>query len=140
VLVQVKLNMLLLECLSAAGHWQDARQHAEAFHRSLPLSKHKGLTAAAALEALAAWRATCVVKAGPGRAMEDMPRLLSELSTAQAKVGACLFVYCCMACAVTCIVLYIGTVPGWSHGLVASIVFQLASFPLHATLAWGCTN
>lgn len=88
VLAQVKLNLLLLECLSAAGLWKDARQHAEAFHRSLPLAKHKGPTAAAALEALAAWRATCVVKAGPGHAMEDMPRLLSELSTAQAKVCA----------------------------------------------------
>jgi hypothetical protein len=110
VLAQVKINLLLLECMSAADHWQDARQHAEAFHRSLPLAKHKGPTAAAALESLAAWRATCVVKAGSGHAMEDMPRLLSELSTAQAKVCALLFSRCCMACALTRSMRFVGFV------------------------------
>ena len=86
--LQVKLNLLLLECLSAAGRWQEARRHAEALHRSLPLAKQRGPAAAAALKALAGWRATCMVQAAPpGQALQDMPRLLSELSMPQAKVG-----------------------------------------------------
>lgn len=85
--MQVKLNVLLLECLSAAGRWTEARRHVEALHRSLPLSKQKGPAAAAALEALAGWRATCVAKEASGRVQEDMTRLLAELSTPQAKVS-----------------------------------------------------
>jgi len=86
VCLQVQVNLLLLECLAAAGRWSDAWRHVEALHRSLPLSKQKGPAAAAALEGLANWRATCLVHASSGRAMEDMTRLLAELSTPQAKV------------------------------------------------------
>lgn len=86
--MQVKFNLLLLECMSSAGRWQEARRHVDALHRSLPLSKQKGPAASKALEALAGWRATCLVKAAaPGKAVQDMPRLLSELSTPQAKVA-----------------------------------------------------
>jgi hypothetical protein len=85
--LQVKFNLLLLECMSSAERWQEARRHVDALHRSLPLAKQKGPAASKALEALAGWRATCLVKAAaPGKALQDMPRLLSELSTPQAKV------------------------------------------------------
>lgn len=85
VCMQVKVNLLQLECLSAAGRWQEARRHVEALHRSLPVAKQRGPAAAAALEAIAGWRATCLVEAST-RALEEMPRLLSELNTPQAKV------------------------------------------------------
>jgi hypothetical protein len=77
---------LLLECLSATGRWPEARRHIEALHRSLPIAKQRGPAAAVALEEIAGWRATCLVKAAAGRAWEEMPRLLSELSTPHAKV------------------------------------------------------
>jgi hypothetical protein len=86
LLLQVKVNVLLLECLSTAQRWPEARRHIEALHRSLPMAKQRGPAAAVALEAVAAWRATCLVKAAAGRAWEEMPRLLSELSTPHAKV------------------------------------------------------
>lgn len=85
--MQVSCNILLLECLAAAGQWPAARQHVDSLQRSMPLKSHGPATAAAV--AVAGWRATCLARAPPSkRIMEDMNRLLSELGTPQAKVGA----------------------------------------------------
>eukprot|EP00878_Enallax_costatus_P046694 GHUV01056954.1.p1 GENE.GHUV01056954.1~~GHUV01056954.1.p1 ORF type:complete len:351 (+),score=114.45 GHUV01056954.1:187-1239(+) len=84
---QVSCNILLLECLTAAGQWPAARQHVDSLQRSLPLKSHG--PAAAAAVAVAGWRATCLARAPASkRIMEDMNRLLSELSTPQAKAHA----------------------------------------------------
>jgi hypothetical protein len=86
---QVSCNVLLLECMTAAGQWGAARRHVESLQRCLPL-KATG-PAAAAAEQVAAWRATCLVRASltaTPRVGEDMNRLLAELSTPRAKVGA----------------------------------------------------
>lgn len=85
--LQVSCNVLLLECLTAAGQWAAARQHVEALQRCLPLKTH-GPVADAAVE-VAGWRARCLARApSSDRMMEDMNRLLSELSTPQAKVSS----------------------------------------------------
>jgi hypothetical protein len=87
--MQVSCNVLLLECMAAAGHWGPARRHVESLQRCLPL-KATG-PAAAAAEQLAGWRATCLVRASltaTPRVGEDMNRLLAELSTPRAKVRA----------------------------------------------------
>lgn len=85
--------MLLLECLAAAGSWPEARKHVEHLHRSLPPQKlhascqpGSAADAVTPLDSLAAWRATCLVRAPTGRVGEDMNMLVSELATPQAKV------------------------------------------------------
>jgi hypothetical protein len=83
--LQVSLNVLLLRCLAAAGHWTAARLQTEALQRCLP-QKTSGPFAAAALT-VAAWRATCLAHAPTGRAAEDMNRLVAELATPAAKVS-----------------------------------------------------
>jgi hypothetical protein len=87
VSLQVSCNVLLLECMAAAGQWDAARRHVEALQRCLPL-KASG-PAAAAAEQVAGWRASCLVRASltaTPRVGEDMNRLLAELSTPRAKV------------------------------------------------------